>query len=139
MVRELGLDVPPLEASLVTAGARSQREVVPTVPPGWRFSPGSQGVGVLAPLEKFDDAHDALDDLDGWDIPLALERAEQLMRAGKPASALWLLQRANGANPRDAERLVVLEAMAAAYEALDRGVLAARTRQMRGCVLAECV
>lgn len=62
-------------------------------PPGWRHEPGTDGIGVLAPVDAFADEQP---EPTATTATAAADRAaadaERLLDAGAPASALWLVK-----------------------------------------------
>jgi len=112
---------PDLARTDITAGARSTRQLVPSVPDGWRFEQAEDGIGVLAPESTFSPTpptgHSA--EPRYW-----LLVGVQYLRKGYPASALLALKRAR--RKRISEKLPDIErAMGDAYLALGRPALAA--------------
>ena len=81
---------PDAGSSVITAGARSKRIIRPEVPPGWRYEPTGDGIGVLAEAAAFAsetvraDRHGDVDD----DVPLA----RRFLADGYPGSALCVLK-----------------------------------------------
>lgn len=99
--------------------------VAPDVPDGWRHVPTSDGVGVLAPQERFGD-RPAVDVT--YYSPLApVERAATVaLMQGHPATSLWILREffANNHQGDAVSTRAVLRLMAQAYRALGRPLLA---------------
>ncbi|WP_203899659.1 hypothetical protein [Virgisporangium aliadipatigenens] len=78
------------ESDEIGPDARSARRIRPTAPPGWRYEPTRDGIGVLAPESAFDPA--SADDECLPTIDMKIDRASALLAAGHPASALHLLR-----------------------------------------------
>ena len=99
--------------------------VLPTVPEGWRHDPSSDGVGVLAPVEKFDPAC-SYSMADRPNASSTLEAASRHATDGFPATALWLLRECYWHTwaPVGDETVAVCRAMADLYRSLGRPSLA---------------
>lgn len=111
---------PDLDDSRVTAGARSERFLVPPIPAGWRYEDGPDGVGVLAPRERFGDLD--FEALPGE--PATFEReARRLAAGGCPAGALSVLKNLRSWSPDDVS---LVARMRDAYLALGRPMHARR-------------
>jgi hypothetical protein len=102
---------PAIGSPDITAGARSPRPVRPVVPPGWRYEPADDGVGVLADGSAF--ASEPVEVEDRWDRDERVDRARRLVADGYPASALGMLK---GSFPERGDMLVLRDA----YRALGR-------------------
>jgi hypothetical protein len=85
--RALGLR-PEIGTRRITAGARSKRAIRPEVPPGWRYEPTGDGIGVLAPVSAFAPGTFRMDR--AWDDELAWAR--RFLADGHPGSALCVLK-----------------------------------------------
>ncbi|MGH8792829.1 MAG: hypothetical protein ACRDXX_09295 [Stackebrandtia sp.] len=102
---------PGIGSAQITPGARSNRMIHPTIPPGWRYEPAADGIGVLAEATAFAPASTTADPEWGGDEHLA--HARRLLAAGYPASALGVLK----ATYPERE---VMRTMREAYQALGR-------------------
>ncbi|WP_433510102.1 hypothetical protein ACQP2T_40330 [Nonomuraea sp. CA-143628] len=102
---------PEIGSPEITGGARSSRAIRPTVPPGWRYEPTDDGIGVLAEAAAF--APVAVEVGPSWDGDEHIAHARELLVAGYAASALCVLK---ATYP---EREVV-QTMRDAYKALGR-------------------
>jgi hypothetical protein len=100
----------------ITAGARSKHAIRPTVPPGWRYEPTGDGIGVLADASAFAPHQEAA----GWDRDTNLAQARRYLADGYPASALCMLKDTYS----DRE---VMQTMRKAYQALGRALHVERT------------
>ena len=113
----MAVDVPP------------ERRVAPPVPDGWSYLPSADGIGVLAPAGLF--APEKPMGI-GYNVDYAecLQAAEQAMRSGHPATALYILRQAywNLWSKEPAFESLSL-AMIDAYQALARPLLAESTRR----------
>lgn len=98
--------------------ARWDRSIRPTVPPGWRYEPGGEGIGVLAEIDAF--APDPFTIDPDWYGEVSAEHAQQVLQHGYPATALCILKETHCGEPG------VVETMRAAYEALGRTLHVAR-------------
>jgi hypothetical protein len=114
---------PELDHAAITPGARSARALVPTIPDGYRFEPGPDGIGVLARAEAFGDldvGHEPTHTISWlWDD------AERLHDAGAFAGALVRLKQFRRREPEDRE---TVERMAACYGGLGREMHVRRAR-----------
>jgi hypothetical protein len=119
----LGWDVsePPAE---LRRGARSGRPVEPAVPLGWRFEPGYDGVGTLAPRACFAPWEPADH---GWEVDDWMRDGERALREGFAGTALAAFREAYRRGWED--HLRGAEAMGRAYEALGRSPLVARVQR----------
>lgn len=106
----LGLN-PEIGSPHITAGARSTRMIRPMVPPGWRYEPMGDGIGVLAEATAF--APGALKLEPEWYEEEHIAEAQRLLTEGYPASALCVLK----ATYPERE---VMQTMREAYRALGR-------------------
>jgi hypothetical protein len=110
---------------VVTGGGRSERRIVPQVPPGWRFEATKNGVGVLAPEPAFARSPPLL--AYGYERELRpfLERAASYLDGGHPASALCQLHeiQPKASVSGDREPLLLMQRC---YERLGRPVMAER-------------
>jgi hypothetical protein len=100
----LGLH-PVAGANGITAGARSTRPIRPVVPPGWRYEPSVDGIGVLAPASAFAPGPVEPTDWDDLDERTALAR--RLLADGHPASVVDLLK---SDHPERSDMLLMREA-----------------------------
>lgn len=81
---------PDLGSAAITPGARSKRGLRPDVPPGWRYVPTDDGIGVLAEAGAFAPGTIRVKnpgDLDGWRTT-----ARVFLDDGYPGSALAVLK-----------------------------------------------
>ena len=100
------------------------KPVLPTVPEGWRYVPCSDGVGVLAPAEKFHPVCSySMDDRPNVDF--VLEASMTHLADGFPATALWLLRECYWRTWTSATDAALCRAMIDTYHALGRPSLAA--------------
>lgn len=115
---------PDLDDPRITVGARSDRPCIPRIPDGYRFEPGPDGIGVLAPADRFGDLHDGAPDspTSSW----CWGRSEALIREDAHAGALVWLKRFRQREPEDRE---TVERMLLCYEALDRPMHARRAER----------
>lgn len=104
----------------IMAGARSELCCVPSVPAGYRFEEGPDGVGVLADASLFGDLD--FEAMPG-DQALFEREAARLAAEGKHAGALVLLKNLRSWEP---DNPCVVEQMRNAYVALGRPMHAAR-------------
>jgi hypothetical protein len=125
--RKFDIRLEPAPDGTITYGGRSDRSIVPAIPPGWRYEPTRNRVGVLAKEDAFDPSDKPRPYRRGKLAPF-VERAEKLLGRGFPASALRQLYEVHEAATLDVagEGGVVLRRMRDAYEALGREVLARR-------------
>jgi predicted DNA-binding WGR domain protein len=113
---------PKLDDARVKLGGRISEQLVPDVPKGWRFEPGPDGIGVLAPSDAFGRKHfDEFRARDATDA--ACEEADRLLAAGAPAGALVLAKRVRRWDGDDA---AIISVMRDAYRALGRTMHAQR-------------
>jgi hypothetical protein len=92
--------------------ARWDREIQPTVPPGWRYEPVSGGVGVLAEADAFAPQPFTVDP--DWYGEESATHAQRALLDGHPATALCIVKETHVGEPG------VVETMRAAYQALGR-------------------
>ncbi len=100
--------------------------VAPIVPPGWRYVPTVDGIGVLAPQTAFGDPPPV--DVGFYAALAPVERAATVsLMKGYPATSLLVLREffANNHHGDAVSVRAVLRLMAQAYRALDRPILAA--------------
>lgn len=116
---------PDLASAHILEGGRSERTLVPRVPNGYRFEPGSDGIGVLARADAFGDV-----DVASPPSPAiaTLDDARRLFDAGAFAGALVRLKQLRGLRRR-ADEPTVVEHMAACYDGLGRTMHARRARR----------
>ncbi|WP_026413050.1 hypothetical protein [Actinomadura oligospora] len=81
---------PDLESTEITPGARSKRDLRPEVPPGWRYEPSGDGIGVLAEASAFAPSSVPVDK--PWDQDEYLPWARAFLDEGYPGSALCVLK-----------------------------------------------
>lgn len=111
---------PDPDDARITAGSRSEIVCVPPIPEGYRFEDGPDGVGVLAPVERFGTLDFA--SMPGDDALFDRE-ARRLMQERSYAGALVLLKNMRAWEPSDAS---IVARMREAYLALGRPMHAAR-------------
>jgi hypothetical protein len=128
--RKFRIRLEPAPDGTLTYGGRSDRSIVPAIPPGWRYEPTSNRVGVLAKEDAFDPSDKPRRYRRGRLAPF-VERAAKLLGRGFPASALRQLYEVHEAASVDVagEGGVVLRCMRDAYEALGREGLARRVER----------
>lgn len=120
LIDRFGL-VPDLASTLITAGARSRQKLEPEVPLGWRWEPAPDGLGVLAPAERFAPSPPIIS---SKARPADLvKQARALLRAGHAASALSVLK---VSRQRSSTHGATVEAMRDAYATLGREMHASR-------------
>jgi len=113
----MDVDIPP------------ERRVAPPAPDGWSYLPSADGIGVLAPAGLF--APEKPMEI-GYNVDFAecLQAAEQAMRSGHPATALYVLREAYWYNWTEQQALESLSpATIDAYQALGRPLLAESARK----------
>jgi hypothetical protein len=98
------------------------KPVLPTVPEGWCHVPSSDGVGVLAPANKFDPAC-SYSMADRPNVDSVLEDSMRDVADGFPATALWLLRECYWRTATD-DTAALCRAMIDTYHALGRPSLA---------------
>lgn len=112
------------DVSRIDDGLRSDVSLQPEPPPGWRFEPCNDGIGVLAPLSAFDD--DLAPESLMFDLGAELDRASGLLSRGFAASSLAVCRNAAHATVHTPDHLTAIRHMRAAYAALGRDWLARR-------------
>jgi hypothetical protein len=121
-----GFRLTPATDRSVTRGGRSERRIVPPVPPGWAFRASPRnGVGVLAPETSFADLPAVLA-YDHGDLAPFLERARTYLQDGHPGSALCQLYEVHSAASFDRHGREAFVLMQQTYERLGRPQLAER-------------
>jgi hypothetical protein len=105
---------PDFGSSQIRPGARSHRQLGPRTPPGWRFEPTLDGIGVLAPAEAFAPGTIRVDDPQDFEDHLPVAR--QFLTDGYPGSALCVLK---SLAPYGRE---IVESMRDAYQLLGRAL-----------------
>jgi hypothetical protein len=110
---------------VITEGGRSERRIVPPVPPGWRFEATQNGVGVLAPEASFARSPPLLAYDFQRDLEPFLERAGRYLDGGHPASALCQLYGVHHTASTSGDREALL-LMRRCYESLGRPLMAER-------------
>ena len=121
-VRALGAALPSQRLASTPVFDPNWPAIEPVVPPGWRYRPSSDGVGVLAPAEAFGALPSV--DVNCLNTVSQVEDAATLaLQQGYPATGLWIL-REFIANCDAASAGTALRLMAQTYRALARPLLA---------------
>jgi hypothetical protein len=106
----LDLD-PDINSTQSAWGARRDRPIRPSVPPGWRYESAGDGVGVLAEADAFVPAPFEIDP--GWYGDESVHHARHMLSEGYPATALCILKHTY-------REPGVMETMREAYQILGR-------------------
>jgi hypothetical protein len=119
------LDIDPFNCK-VEKKYRS-RKVKPKIPKGWRLETSWDGIGALAPKDKFapDFGHSDIPDFENIDEELNFVR--DFLRRGFPATALWVMRENYWDSSFNEKYFAQLAPLwAESYEALNRPLLAER-------------
>jgi len=130
-LHHLGIEPDPAKADRNYDGGDG-KVVVPVVPDGWRWIPGSDGIGVLAPANEFHPAFPHSME-DRPNVGLILEAASRYATDHFPATALWLLRECYWRTWSDADddTIALCGAMIDTYRSLGRPSLAAVVERRR--------